>query len=188
MVDKNELLNQILFNNVIGRLENLEKRFKTESTDITYLETTMDTMKSKETGLILATLNLCVQINEDNLRKEAERLLSSATTVATEPSRGKSQGKELTRNQTVANFKKPDPKGLLRQPSSRTLKGNKSQLNITTDEGTASTKEPKTPGPGMKRNITVANFNKTPLKHQPKTPVTADKKDDSKVCYLCRIA
>jgi hypothetical protein len=128
-------------------------------------------------GLInLETLKLCEQINEENIRKAAEKL-SNSTYVSTEPSRGKSQGRELTRNATTANLKKSDNKGLLRDPSTKALKSNKSKLNITADENGSNVKDLK--GQGMKRNITVANFNKTPLKHQPKTSAS-DKKDDSK--------
>jgi hypothetical protein len=126
--------------------------------------------------LIIETLKICVQVNEDNIKKAAEKL-SNSTYVSTEPSRGKSSGRELTRNATTANLKKNDNKSLIRQPSSRTLKSNKSTLNITTDD-TLSSKEPKTPAKELKRNVTVGSFNKTPLKQRPTN--TSDKKEDKK--------
>jgi hypothetical protein len=46
MVDKKELLSELLSTNVKARLENLEKRFKNEGADIIYLENTVDVMKS----------------------------------------------------------------------------------------------------------------------------------------------
>jgi hypothetical protein len=47
MGDKKELLDSIIANRLSTKLDNLEKRFKTEGADITYCETTMDTLKSK---------------------------------------------------------------------------------------------------------------------------------------------
>jgi hypothetical protein len=46
-MDKKDLLTQILANGIKNRLEILEKRFKTEATDISTLETTVDVLKSK---------------------------------------------------------------------------------------------------------------------------------------------
>jgi hypothetical protein len=89
------------------------------------------------------------------------------------------------RNATVANIKKPikDDKSLKREPSTRTLKGNKSTLNITTDD--ASSTRGKTPGRELKRNGTVAILgNKTPSKPTPKTPTASDNKGDNSIFCL----
>ena len=131
-------------------------------------------------------MKLCEQINEENIKKEAEKL-SATTYLSTEPSRGKSIGRELTKNATVSNFKKNGDanKSLIRQPSSRTLKTNKSTLNITTDDA-SSAREPKTPAKELKRNGTTTNLNKTPLKHKPVNASDSKKDDNSKVLIINR--
>jgi hypothetical protein len=175
MTKIDDLISNILNKRLMNRLDTLEKRFKTEASDLIFLESNIHNLKSNLLFIFLENLKDCEVLSETNFNPKEFKEDYSMNRTLTEPNFTKSSAKD-TKEKTL-NRDKSFGKNLLGKPEEKPLLREKSGKNL-------SIKQLEDKAPTLTKNKTQAKFKPIETKNKIRESITNNTKGKFSFLFL----